>query len=198
VADIFVGYTSRDRDWAFWIGRQLEKLGHTPHIHEWEIQAGGDIPAWMGERLQKADRVLCVVSTVYLTKDYSGWEQRSAQWAAADKRPNFMLPVFVEDCDPPVAMAHIKAALARVSQSCGGRHSPPAPAIGVTCRPLNSVLGRWSLPAWSAWSTTARCACRARWRCCSLPSRNYPQRDAMQTPADLCSDAADSNFRQSR
>jgi hypothetical protein len=25
-----------------------------------------------------------------------------------------------------------------------------------------------------------------------------PQRDTMQNPADLCSDAADSNFRQSR
>jgi hypothetical protein len=34
----------------------------------------------------------------------------------------------------------------------------------------------------------------ARWRCRSLPSRNYPQRDAMQTPADLSSDAAASSF----
>jgi len=108
VADIFVSYTSNDRDWAFWIGQELARLQHQPRIHEWEIQAGGDIPAWMEERLQKADRVLCVVSADYLTKDYSGWERRSAQWAAASKRPNFMLPVFVEDCEAPVAMGHLK------------------------------------------------------------------------------------------
>ena len=108
MADIFVSYTSTDRDWAFWIGQELARLEHQPRIHEWEIQAGGDIPAWMEERLQKADRVLCVISADYLTKDYSGWERRSAQWAAASKRPNFMLPVFVEDCEAPVAMGHLK------------------------------------------------------------------------------------------
>ena len=107
MADIFVSYTSGDRDWAFWIGQELLKLDHAPHIHEWEILAGGDIPAWMEQRLQE-DRVLCVVSADYLTMDYSGWERRSVQWAAASKRPNFMLPVFVEDCAAPVAMAHIK------------------------------------------------------------------------------------------
>ena len=51
MADIFVSYTSNDRDWAFWIGQELEKLGHAPRIHEWEISAGGDIAKWMDERL---------------------------------------------------------------------------------------------------------------------------------------------------
>jgi hypothetical protein len=34
VAEIFVSYTSSDRDWAAWIGHELIALGHTPHIHE--------------------------------------------------------------------------------------------------------------------------------------------------------------------
>jgi hypothetical protein len=38
VADIFVSYTSSDRDRAFWIGQELKKLGHIPHVHEWEIR----------------------------------------------------------------------------------------------------------------------------------------------------------------
>jgi TIR domain-containing protein len=108
VADIFVSYTSSDRDWAFWIGQELEKLGHVAHVHEWELPVGGDIPAWMEERVQKADQVLCVVSAAYLTKDYSSWERRSAQWAAQRKRQNFVVPVFVEDCEAPVTFAHIK------------------------------------------------------------------------------------------
>ena len=108
MSDIFVSYTSKDRDWAFWIGQELKTLGHNPRIHEWEIPAGGDIPAWMEQRLQSADRVLCVVSADYLTKEYSSWERRAAQWAAAKGRPNFMLLVLVEDCEVPVTMAHIK------------------------------------------------------------------------------------------
>ena len=151
MADIFVSYTSSDRDWAFWIGQELVRLKHSPRIHEWEIQAGGDIPAWMEKRLQKADCVLCVFSAAYLTKDFSNWERRSAHWAAASTRPNFMLPVFVEDLDPPVALAHIKrcglyglgendararleAYLAQAKPPAtpvrfpGGAKAPPAPA----------------------------------------------------------------------
>jgi hypothetical protein len=41
LADVFVSYTSSDRDWAFWTAKELEALGHTPHVHEWEIKAGG-------------------------------------------------------------------------------------------------------------------------------------------------------------
>src|SRR5262249_18392821 len=83
MADIFVSYTSKDRDWAFWVGQELEALGHTPHIHEWEIAGGGDIAAWMEERHHQADHVLCVISEEYLAKPYSSWERRAAQWAAA-------------------------------------------------------------------------------------------------------------------
>jgi len=108
MADIFVSYTRSDSEWAFWIGQELDKLGHVPHVHEWEINAGGDIAKWMEEHLKKADYVLCVVSAVYLTKDYSGWERRAAQWAAQNKRPNFALPVFIEDCESPTLLALIK------------------------------------------------------------------------------------------
>jgi TIR domain len=61
VADIFISYTSSDRDWAFWIGHELEALGHVPRIHEWEISGGGDIMAWMEDRHQAADHTLCVI-----------------------------------------------------------------------------------------------------------------------------------------
>jgi hypothetical protein len=45
MADIFLSYTSSDRDWAFWIGHELEALGHVPHIHEWELSGGANIMA---------------------------------------------------------------------------------------------------------------------------------------------------------
>src|SRR5258708_19018334 len=83
MADILVSYTSSERDWAFWIGHELEALGHKARIHGWEIAGGGDIPAWVEERHHAADHVLCVVSKRYLKAAYSSWERRAAQWAAA-------------------------------------------------------------------------------------------------------------------
>jgi tetratricopeptide (TPR) repeat protein len=108
VADIFISYTSSDRDWAFWIGHELEALGHVPHIHEWEIFAGGDIMAWMEERHQAADHILCVISTAYLSKPYSSLERRTAQWEAITDRSNFLLPVFIEPCKTPTLLATLK------------------------------------------------------------------------------------------
>ena len=43
MADYFFSYTSSDRDWAQWIGKELAALSHTPHVHEWEINGGEDI-----------------------------------------------------------------------------------------------------------------------------------------------------------
>lgn len=105
MADIFVSYTSSDRDWAFWIAHELEKLAHTPRIHDWEISGGGNIVAWMVERHHQADRVLGVISSEYLTKAYSLWERQAAEWAAASERPDFFLPVFIEACDVPTLLA---------------------------------------------------------------------------------------------
>jgi tetratricopeptide (TPR) repeat protein len=106
MADIFVSYTSSDRDWAFWIGKELEALGHVPHIHEWEIKGGDDIYGWMETRLDTADFVLCVVSDQYLKAPYSTLERHAALWQAASNRPGFVLFVVVKPCKLPVLSDH--------------------------------------------------------------------------------------------
>lgn len=104
MADIFISYTASDREWAFWIGHELEKLGHTPRICEWEVSGGGDVVAWVEERYQTADHILFVISKEYLTKSYSGLE---LQRLAAATRPIFMLPVFIEACKAPLMLSHV-------------------------------------------------------------------------------------------
>ena len=106
MADIFVSYTSSDRDWAFWIAKELKTLGHTPHIHEWEIKGGDDIYAWMETRHDAADHVLCVVSDEYLKAPYSTLERNAALWQAAAKRPGFVLAV--KPCRLPTLSDHIR------------------------------------------------------------------------------------------
>ena len=78
MADFFVSYTSSDHDWAMWVATELKALGHTAHVHEWEIGAGDDIYAWMEARHDAADHVLCVVSDEYLKAPYSTLERNAA------------------------------------------------------------------------------------------------------------------------
>jgi tetratricopeptide (TPR) repeat protein len=108
MAEIFISYTSSDRDWAFWIAKELEALGHEPHIHEWEIKGGDDIYAWMEQRHNAADHVLCVVSDEYLRAPYSTLERNAAIWRAAGGRPGFVLFVAVKPCKLPTLADHIR------------------------------------------------------------------------------------------
>jgi hypothetical protein len=110
MADIFVSYTSSDRDWAMWIAKELKALGHTPHVHEWEIGAGDDIYAWMEAHHDAADHALCVVSDDYLneTNFYSQLERRAALWQAAGKRPGFALLLVVKPCRLPTLSDHYR------------------------------------------------------------------------------------------
>jgi TIR domain len=64
MAGVFISYTSSDRDWALWIAKELEAFGHTPHVHEWEVNGGDDIYGWMERYHDAADHVLCVVSEI--------------------------------------------------------------------------------------------------------------------------------------
>jgi tetratricopeptide (TPR) repeat protein len=107
VADIFVSYTSSDREWAHWIADELKTLGHEPHVHEWEIKGGDDIYHWMEQRHDAADHVLCVVSDDYLKAPYSTLERNAALWQAAANRPGFVLLVVVKPCRLPTLSDHI-------------------------------------------------------------------------------------------
>jgi tetratricopeptide (TPR) repeat protein len=108
MANIFISYTGSDRDWAFWIAKELEAQGHTPHVHEWEIARGGDIYAWMEQRHDAADHVLCVVSDDYLKAPYATLERNAAMWQATAKRPGFVLFVAVKPCRLPTLADHIR------------------------------------------------------------------------------------------
>ena len=107
MANIFISYTSSDRDWAFWIAKELEALGDTPHVHEWEVNAGDDIYAWMEAHEDAADHVLCVVSDEYLKAPYSTLERNGALWRAA-KQPGFALLVAVKPCKLPTLSDFIR------------------------------------------------------------------------------------------
>jgi hypothetical protein len=99
VADILIIYTSTDQEWAFWIGRELKRLGHEPHIDALELAFGGDIEAWTEEAFFRANHIVCVVSAALLAESYSSLARRVIQRATGDTRQDLILPVFVERCE---------------------------------------------------------------------------------------------------
>jgi tetratricopeptide (TPR) repeat protein len=108
MADFFISYTSTDSYWAHWIGKELTALGHVPHVHEWEVEGGGDIYGWMEKRLDAADHVLCVISDEYLKAPYSSLERNAALWRAAGNKPGFVLFVAVKPARLPALSDHIR------------------------------------------------------------------------------------------
>lgn len=111
MADIFVSYTSSDRLWADWIGLELEKLGHVPHIDAWEITPGESIYAWMEKRFGEAEHVICVLTDDYLDRvkaPFSATERDATLWHAAKNRPGFALLVAVKPCQIPALADHLR------------------------------------------------------------------------------------------
>jgi hypothetical protein len=108
MADIFVSYTSSDRDWAFWVAKELKTLGHVPQVHEWEIKGGDDIYGWMERHLDAADHVLCVISDDYLKAPYSTLERHATLWRTAKERPGFVLLVVAKPCKLPTLSDHFR------------------------------------------------------------------------------------------
>jgi TIR domain len=144
---IFVSYTSGDRDWAFWIAKAIETLGYKAFVHDWETHAGEDILAWMERRFDEADHALLVISGTYLgkEKEYSSWERRAAQWAAA-KQSGFALPVYVERCEAPRLLQNFKRCDLYDLDEDGARATlaeylaPPGPPSGPWTFPGRSKL----------------------------------------------------------
>lgn len=103
MVNVFVSYTSRPHDWAFWVGYELLALGYTPHIHEWEIPSP-EVILRLGwdERHESADHILCIVSSTYPAEPFLPWERRAAQSAG------YAVPIFVEPCKAPTPFTRLK------------------------------------------------------------------------------------------
>ena len=86
MADIFVSFTSSDRNRP---GARKARYG--PHIHQWKsLPAATFRNGW--RKASKKQTTACFIGKICLTKPYSSWERRAAQWAATSNKPNFALP----------------------------------------------------------------------------------------------------------
>ncbi len=99
--NVFISYSSKDRQFTRWIGVDLANTGHHIWFDEWKIQVGESIPQKIGEGIQNADALLVVLSQ-HSTK--SKWVEREWQnkyWDEVNEGDVKVLPVLYQDCKIP-------------------------------------------------------------------------------------------------
>jgi tetratricopeptide (TPR) repeat protein len=100
-ADFFVSYTSADRAWAEWIAWQLEAEGYQVVVQAWDFRPGSDFLQQMHQVVEEAKRTIAVLSPAYLTSAFGGVEWRAVFAKDPAGERGLLLPVRVEEVDPP-------------------------------------------------------------------------------------------------
>ena len=103
----FISYTSADRVWAEWIAWQLEEDGYQVKIQAWDFSPGGNFVVEMQKATVECERTIAVFSPNYFLSEFA-----EAEWAAAFRldptgKNEKLIPVRIEDCQPPGLLGSI-------------------------------------------------------------------------------------------
>jgi hypothetical protein len=99
--DFFVSYAQADRTWAEWIAWQLESAGYSTVLQAWDFVPGSDWVYQMQRATVAARRTIAVLSSAYLKSVYGGAEWRVAFANDPTGEQALLLPVRVEEVQPP-------------------------------------------------------------------------------------------------
>ena len=99
--DFYISYTKVDQAWAEWIAVQLERAGYTTVIHSFDSAPGSDFVYEMQIGLQKAARVIAVLSPVYFQSKVAEAEWRSVLASDPPGELGRLVPVRVQPLTVP-------------------------------------------------------------------------------------------------
>jgi tetratricopeptide (TPR) repeat protein len=160
--DIFVSYAGPDRPWAEWVASQVEAAGLSVELDAWDWAAGSNFVLNMNDALARASRVVALYSKAYFDRS----RYTTEEWAAAVAARQRLLPLRVEEVEPPpillplvwvdifgIEEAHARA---RVRNALLGRKRPtaPVPFPGAGPAPSDGVRVPGSLP--TVWNVPPR------------------------------------------
>jgi TIR domain len=97
----FIIHAAADREWAKWIGGQLEALGNSSHIYE-RPREDKTSYSWISRRLEAQDKIICVLSSAYLK--FAGAPiglNEDQPLRACRRHPNLASVILVEPCNVP-------------------------------------------------------------------------------------------------
>ena len=104
-ADFLVSYTGADQAWAEWIAEQLEAAGYTTLLQAWDFRPGSDFVHQMQQATSSAQRTVAVLSPAYFGSKFGEAEWRAAFAKDPTGELGLLVPVRVQDCQPPGLLA---------------------------------------------------------------------------------------------
>jgi hypothetical protein len=103
--DFFVSYTRVNRPWAEWIAVQLEQAGYTTLLQAWDFRPGIDFVHQMQVAASTSGRTIAVLSPAYFGSRFGEAEWRVAFAKDPTGKLGLLVPVRVQECDPPGLLA---------------------------------------------------------------------------------------------
>jgi hypothetical protein len=103
--DFFISYTGVNRPWAEWIAVQLEQAGYTTVLQAWDFRPGSDFLHQMQQVTSTAGRTIAVLSPAYFGSAFGEAEWRAAFAKDPTGERGLLVPVRVQECEPPGLLA---------------------------------------------------------------------------------------------
>jgi len=110
--DIFLSYNSADEAWTRELATRLEKEKYRDRtlrvfFAPWDIRPGQRFVEIMEEALEKSRKVGIVMSRESLKSDWVKRERLSATYISTITGEDRLIPLYLEDCEPPVFLAEL-------------------------------------------------------------------------------------------
>ena len=103
--DFFISYTGVNRSWAEWIAVELEAAGYSTVLQAWDFRPGSDFVHQMQQATTTAGRTIAVLSPAYFGSKFSEAEWRAAFVKDPTGKQGLLVPVRVQECEPPGLLA---------------------------------------------------------------------------------------------
>lgn len=137
MANIYISYSSNDKEFANKLFKSLEQLGHSSWLDEQKIQVGEHIPSKIQEGLKSADYLIVILSSSSVK---SGWVEKEWQakyWSEVESGKTVVFPVLIEKCDIPPLLKPKK--YANFTEDYGAGFVELMAAINPTLKPTETI-----------------------------------------------------------
>ena len=104
MAELFISHSSKDAEFVRRLANDLEALGHKVWLDEWRIQVGDDIIAKIEDGLRSCDYVIVVLSKLAVESGWVDREWKARYWDEVSQNRVIVLPILLEDCQPPMLL----------------------------------------------------------------------------------------------
>jgi hypothetical protein len=96
--DFFISHAGADRAWAEWVAWQLTDAGYRVELDVWDWPVGRNFVLAMSDALERADRVVALLSAAYFDRSrYTTEEWTAAALHVPGAKDGRLVPVRVED-----------------------------------------------------------------------------------------------------